>query len=94
MHIGAIVCVCKCDLCPLCAQDEESVTNADRRGAVDAAALHGNRRGLDGRQLHLPPQRRGVNSASYVCLSDPYHTQEPSQYADGSTGQIIRFFHL
>lgn len=31
MHVGAIVCVFKCDLCPLCTQDEESVTNADRR---------------------------------------------------------------
>lgn len=41
MHIGAIVCVFTCDLCPLRTQDEESITNADRWGAVDAATLHG-----------------------------------------------------
>lgn len=45
--------VFKCDLCPLCTQDEESVTNADRRGAVDAAALHGKH---CGRQLPATPQ--------------------------------------
>lgn len=55
MHIGAIVGVFKCDLCPLCSQDEESVTNANRRGAVDAAAVHCNHCGLDGRQLHVTP---------------------------------------
>lgn len=56
MRVGAIVCVFKRDLCPLCAQDEESVTNADRRGAVDAAALHGKRGGLDGCRFRLAPR--------------------------------------
>lgn len=55
MHVGAIVCVFKCDFCPLCIQDEESIANADRRGAVDAAALHGKHGGLDGCRFHLAP---------------------------------------
>lgn len=29
-----------------------------------------------------------------ISLSDRDHTQESSQHADGSAGQIIRFFHL
>lgn len=39
------------------------------------------------------PQWSSIHS-SHLSLSDRDHTQESSQYADGSAGQIIRFFHL
>lgn len=94
-HIGAIVCAFKCDLCPLYTQDEESITNADRRRAVDAAAVHG-KHALVLMAVSCPkcPRWSSIRFTSHISLSDCDNTQESSQYADGSAGQIIGFFHL